>query len=847
MKIPRRFTISTIVAAGLTLAACSDDNAGVVADSGAPDVPMSIVDAGVATPEVSVAIDADPCVPNLPTSQPQLGFATARPVGKDAVVYSWVGTGTATSVATEVAYVQKKAVTVNGLQFRDLNGNGTLDRYEDWRYSDLCRAQDLVTRMTVPQKVGLMSEGSTIGSGSADGILTQDAVNSVARDLRRQALIRFNQDLTPAQYAVYLNNVQALVEGMPLGIPFVTTADPVHFISQATNPTTGVQSLSITKNVSSWPYPMGLGAINDTNLTFKYGDTVRQEFKALGFRWQLGPMADLATEPRWARVQNVFGENASHVAKHVKACIEGFQGGRGGPGLRGGIAATVKHFPGAGTDQDGMDSHSASGKFNVFPGGMFEYHSISFKAAFEASPAALMPCYSIFKVMAYDPEQVGAAHSKTLITDYLKRQLGFDGMITGDWGAAGSSGWGLELLTAAEKAASFVKAGSHQLGSDSHVNIQAAYDQGLLTEADINGAATKILEMSFKLGIFENPYSLPDTATTVVRSQENLQAGFDAQKKAIVLLKNADMKTASGVSTCGTNGACLPISATRFTDKVGGTTGGPDLGEFAADSNANGAIEVYYDGITDSLTGTDQYSTWLLDYDYQTAAAGVAGTVGYALPIVESKSVAAADIAILRITARKGTYFGLDAGVPLSFDGPFPGQAADANLTAAIKDRNKVIDLFRIRDGYTMADGTVVAPVNPALKIVLVVHLDRPAILKPWVNGLTTLDEVDGAGSYPMVSKEANVNQTIIASDKATAKAHVGADTILVDFGAYDRAVLDFMFKKNAPTGWSYGAARLPVELPSSDVAVDAQYEDVPSDSANPTFTLGSGITLPTN
>jgi beta-glucosidase len=840
------------VAALVIFSACSDNKKeAVVVDSGVPDRPEP-QDVAVVPPDAPInhdasTADADPCLPNAATAQPVLGFAPARPLGKGGTPYTYATTTATNAPTAEVPYAQKQAITSNGLQFRDLNGNGTLERYEDWRYSDLCRAKDLVARMTVPQKVGLMSEGSTIGSGAADGILTQDAVNSMARDLRRQALIRLNGDLTAAQYATYLNNVQAIAEGMPLGIPFVITADPVHFIGQATNATTGVQSLSITKNVSSWPYPMGMGAINDPSLTFQYGDTVRREFKALGFRWQLGPMADLATEPRWARVQNVFGENGPHVAKHVKACIEGFQGGRGGPGLRGAIAATVKHFPGAGTDTDGMDSHSAPGKYNIFPGGMFTYHQIPFKAAFEASPAALMPCYSIFKVIEFDPEQVGAAHSPTLITTYLKHTLGFDGMITGDWGAAGSSGWGLELSTVAEKAASFVKAGSHQLGSDSSANIQAAFDQSLLTAADIDGAAEKILEMSFKLGIFENPYSDPAAATEEVRSQQNMQAGLDAQKKAIVLLKNADMKTASGVSTCGTNAACLPISATRFTDKATGTAGAPELGEFAADANGNGTIEVYYDGLTDGLAGTDPYSTWLMDYDYAAAAAGAPGTAGYALPIATSKTAETADIAILRITARKGTYFGLDAGVPLSFDGPFPGLSTDSNLAAAIKDRNKVIDLFRIRDGYTMADGTVVAPVNPSLKIVLVVHLDRPAILKPWVNGLTTLNEVSGADSYPLVSDEANVNQTVVTSETASAKAHVGADTILVEFGAYDRAVLDFMFKKNAITGWTYGAARMPVELPSNDAAVAAQFEDVPSDSANPTFTLGAGITLPTN
>jgi beta-glucosidase len=213
---------------------------------------------------------------------------------------------------------------------------------------------------------------------------------------------------------------------------------------------------------------------------------------------------------------------------------------------------------------------------------------------------------------------------------------------------------------------------------------------------------------------------------------------------------------------------------------------------------------------------------------------------------VEAASAATADIAVVRIAARKGTYFGLDAGVPLSFDGPLPSPsgATDGNLAAAIRDRNRVIDLFRIRDGYTDSTGAAVAPVNAALKIVLVVHIDRPPIVKPWVNGLTTLDETAGSpGSYPLVSNEANVNQTIVTTGTPT--AHVGVDTLLADFGAYDRAVLDFVFRRSPITDWTYGAARLPIEFPSTDAAVSAQYEDVPSDSLAPTFTLGAGTNLP--
>jgi beta-glucosidase len=327
----------------------------------------------------------------------------------------------------------------------------------------------------------------------------------------------------------------------------------------------------------------------------------------------------------------------------------------------------------------------------------------------------------------------------------------------------------------------------------------------------------KILEMSFKLGIFENPYVDPAGAIEENRNEANMLAGFDAQKRALVLLRNP----AAG------NAARLPISQTRLSG-----------GKIAADSNEDGKISVYFDGVKDSLAGDDQYSDFLGAYDYK-APLGAG-----ALEIVEAASATEADIAVVRIAARKGTYFGLDAGVPLSFDAPLPSPsgANDGNLPNARRDRNRVIDLFRIRDGYTKADGSVVVALNPKLKIVLVVHVDRPTILKPFLNGLKTLDEVSGeAGSYPLVSDETNINPP------TGTFAHPGVDSVVADFGAYDRAILDFVFGKNPITGVTYGAARLPVEFPSTDAAVDAQFEDVPFDSYLPTFTMGSGSNLPTN
>jgi len=298
----------------------------------------------------------------------------------------------------------------------------------------------------------------------------------------------------------------------------------------------------------------------------------------------------------------------------------------------------------------------------------------------------------------------------------------------------------------------------------------------------------------------------------------------------------------------GTSGGSrlLPISNARYSDRTGGTTGAPDVGEFSSDVNGNGTIEIYYDGVVDALNGTDIYSPTMTDYDYRATGSGVAGTNGFTLPIVSVATPATADIAVLRITARKGTYMGLDQGVPLSFDKPFPGYSNDGGYAAAVKDAKKVIDLFRVRDGYLDSTGTLVPATNPTLKIVLVMHFDRPGIVKPFVNGLKTLDETPGIpGSYPLVSNQANVNQTAVTTSTATAKA--GVDAFLVDFGAFDRALLDVLFNKNPLANWTYGQARLPMEIPASDEDVEAQFEDLPADTWAPTYSLGAGSNLPSN
>ncbi|MGB8223151.1 MAG: glycoside hydrolase family 3 N-terminal domain-containing protein, partial [Polyangiales bacterium] len=640
-------------------------------------------------------------------------------------------------------------ITVDGLQFKDSNGNGTLDPYEDWRLLEICRARDLVSKMSLDEKLGQMGEGSRFGSngtsqdcapadGEADQLVPTNRLDDLVELHRRPALIRTGQ--SGPLYARYLNNLNEVAEGLPLGIPIIITADPIHGLRMQTTTgggrgggTPGAQILSPeSTTVSDFPIRWGFGAINDRTVTREAGDIIRKEFMAMGFRWQLGPMADSSTEPRWARNQSTFSENPLRAAVHTQAWISGFQNygcQDEEQCLRGGIAATMKHFPGAGPDERGMDSHSYPGRYNVFPGNNLVQHLIPFQAAIDVGVASVMPCYSVFKdQLAYDPDQVPSGFGRHLITDILKTQMGFTGMITSDWGTSGHDYGNNAGLSTAQRAANWLKAGSDQWGSDDVELFRAALNQGLVDQSHIDGAVAKIMEMSFKLGLFENPYVDEAAAGQIVRSQENMLFGFNAQKRAIVMLKNATVATRVGL---------LPI-----------------VGDANHDSDGSGEVAVYFDGIHDSpgglvsqppaTPGDPYYDPYVVDnsgaafvgeYDYTSPAADPL------LAVVEAPTIEEADIAILRIGARQGQYFGLDDGVPLSFDGPFPGTGSDGGLGPALLERNRVVDAFRVRDGYMgcNAGGTALEAVpaaNPDLRIALVLYADRAAIVKGFVDGL---------------------------------------------------------------------------------------------------------------
>lgn len=412
--------------------------------------------------------------------------------------------------------------------FRDLNGNGKKDLYEDASQSIDKRIDDLLSQMTVEEKAGLMFNArwnADFGEGIevADSLISQVHISHL--NMPGMATAKANVE--------HNNKLQKLAENTRLGIPITFYSDPRHSLRY--NEPAGENRFH-----SWWPSELGFGAIGDADLVREFGDISRQEYLALGIRLALHPMADLATEPRWFRNYTTFGENAEVSAKLTKAYIQGFQGTKLSSES---VLTMTKHFPGGGPQKDGMDSHFVTGKEQVYPGGMFDYHLRPFtEGALPAGTAQLMLYYG--QPIGITEEEVAFAFNKEIVTDLLRDSLGFDGVVCTDWTlindnpAKPASAWGVEHLSPKERVKKIIDAGVDMFGGESCAELVVALvKEGSITEARLDQSIRRILHDKFVLGLFDDPY-LSEDNLEVFENETYKEKGKAAQRKSLVLLKN---------------------------------------------------------------------------------------------------------------------------------------------------------------------------------------------------------------------------------------------------------------------------------------------------------------------
>lgn len=600
----------------------------------------------------------------------------------------------------------------DGTGFRDLNGNGVMDPYEDPRRSAEERTEDLLGRLSLEEKCGLMFQ--TVIEVGQDGELLE-APGRISKSPTTAVVVGKNMThfnvhaiRTARQAATWNNALQALAETTPHGIPVTISTDPRHAFVE----NTGVGFAA--GPFSQWPEGLGLAALDDVETVREFADVARREYVAVGIRAALHPQIDLATEPRWGRQAQTLGQDAARVAEFTAAYLRGFQGEELGPDS---VACTTKHFPGGGPQQGGEDAHFPYGREQVYPGGMFDYHLEPFREAIRRGTAGMMPYYGMpvgLEVDGQPIEEVGFGYNRQIITGLLREELGYDGVVVTDWELVNDNhvgdqvlparAWGVEELTASERMEKILDAGADQFGGEECVEMLADLVRaGRVSEERIDRSARRLLRVKFALGLFDDPYVDVDAAERIVGNAEFRELGERAQARSLTVLVN--------------EGDVLPLRPTGAVYVEG----------FRADDVAELGRVV--------------------------------------------SDPAEADLALVRIGA------------------PFDPRD------------DLFLEAWFHQGSLEFAPGLVyrLQQIAASCPLVLVVNLDRPAILTPFVG-------------------------------------HAAA--IVADYGSSARAVLDALTGRVAPQG------RLPIEIPRSMDAVRASREDVPSDTGDPVFPVHFGLEL---
>lgn len=608
--------------------------------------------------------------------------------------------------------------TPEGLAYRDLNGNGIMDPYENPELPVSERVEDLIGRLSLEEKAGLMFQ--TMVSAAVSGRLGDETPRAGRASLQEVVADKFVNHLNfhfvpePRLAARWVNELQRLaMSSSPHGIPVTLSTDPRHsFIEN--------WGASFTAEYfSAWPEPLGLAAVRDEELVREFAAIARAEYTAIGIRAALHPTIDLATEPRWARQYSTFGQDKDLVARLALAYLDGFEDTPLGDRS---VACMAKHFPGGGPQQDGEDPHFPYGREQVYPGGMFEHHLEPFKRVIAHGVTAIMPYYGMPIGLELDGEpieEVGFGFNRQIITGLLREKLGYDGVVCTDWSLVTESrlhgkqlpprAWGVEHLSEKERVLKVIEAGCDQFGGEECPELVVELvREGRLTEERIDASVRRLLKVKFDLGLFDNPYVDEEQAEERTGLPAYVEAGQRAQSRSVTVLKNEPR-----------NGpAVLPLR-----------------------------------------TGLRVYS--------EEVDAGALEDSGF----IVARDPAEADVAIVRVAA------------------PF-------------EPRDHYMLESSFHAGSLEFDNETIERVQrlaATVPVVLIPHLDRPAVLTPL-------------------------------------EPHCAA--IAAVYGASDTAVLQALTAAVPPEG------RLPFQLPRTGAAVVASRPDVPGDTEDPLYECGFGLEL---
>lgn len=403
----------------------------------------------------------------------------------------------------------KEIIEVDGYQFKDLNDNGVLDAYEDWRLSPQERAENLLSLMTAEQKAAQMvhltlvtQKDSWFNKNNVGFALVYEYIFEPEEEEDEEESDETQTPISSTRNAAMrTNEIQELSESSELGIPVIFSMD-----TEA--------GAAFVKDATYLPDEINQGAAGDVELVTRLNEVLKEELKAVGVRMALSPDADLITDPRWGRNQECYSEDVETVETMIAAAVKALQGENGLD--ENSVMATVKHFPGAGAQTNGVD-----GSPLTISEDSIDLHLAGFKAAIDAGVAAVMPYgYSTVPYLGGDAVDNSADQSAAVMTDLLRGELDYEGIIQTDWGLnfVGAANAGADVLGGA--------------GVRSTAQLVDGVDEALLTDA-----CRRILIAKFQMGLFENPYVDEDAAEEIIGSDEHKAVAKEAAAKSFTLVK----------------------------------------------------------------------------------------------------------------------------------------------------------------------------------------------------------------------------------------------------------------------------------------------------------------------
>lgn len=686
-----------------------------------------------------------------------------------------------------------KLIAEDGYAFKDLNRNGKLDKYEDWRLGFEERAIDLASQLSDEEIAGLMlysahqqipAQSKGYGASTYDGKpleesgakpsdLSDEQKAFLKDDNLRAVLITKVQ--SPEIAAQWNNNVQAYVEGLGHGIPANNSSDPRHETTANAEYNYGAGG-----NISQWPTSLGLAATFSPELVKQFGQIAAKEYRALGITTALSPQVDLASEPRWTRFTGTFGGDPDLTTDLGRAYIDGFQTSEGEAEIADGwgyesVVAMTKHWPSGGPEEGGRDAHYNYGKYAVYPGNNLADHLQPFvEGAFKLdgptrTTGAIMPYYTISYGIDPSGKNVGNNFSKYILTDLLREKYHFDGIICTDWMVTADNKaidsfdgkcWGVEELSVVQRHYEALKAGVDQFGGNNAMKpVLEAFAMGVKEFGQeawnqrIRESARRLLLPMFRTGLFENPYLDPAETKKIVGNQDFMKKGYEAQVKSLVMLKNKNN--------------VLPLKNQKLKVYI---------------------PKRYFPPVADFF-GNKTKDYW----DYPVSLE----LVGRYYQVVDNPSEA--DFALVFI------------------QGPMSGTGFDA---ADVKrGGNGYVPISLQYSDYVASTARAESVAGGDVKENFVNRSYRGKSIKTANKGDLTLVEATKRQmkDKPVIVVLAATRPVIVEFEKA-------ADAILVSFGTSNQPLLDIISGKAEPSGL------LPCQFPKDMKTVEEQKEDVPRD-----------------